>query len=364
MRPIQTRPIAIALLATLLVAACGGSGASPSAPGPASVPPASAAVPSSLPSEAPASLGGTVTIYSGRSESLVGPLLDRFRESTGLDVQVKYAGTSELAATILEEGDASPADVFFGQDAGALGALAAEGRLAPLAQASLDAVEPRFRSPDGTWVGVSGRARVVAYDSRVHPDGVPTAIDAYTGPEWKGKIGWAPTNASFQAFVTGYRILKGDDAAKAWLEGIQANEPKVYDGNDAVLAAISAGEIEVGFINHYYLMGALAEQGDSLPVRNQFLDGDDPGALVNVAGAGILTTAANPAAAQAFVDFLLSEESQQYFATETHEYPLVPGIAANPALPPLAEIASPDIDLSDLADLEGTLRLIQEAGVL
>jgi iron(III) transport system substrate-binding protein len=347
-----------------MVAACSSGGASPSPVQPSEAP-ADNAPPSTAASEvAPASPGGSLVVYSGRSESLVGPLIERFREATGVDVDVKYAGTSELAATILEEGDASPADVFFGQDAGALGALAAEGRLAALPQSSLDKVEQRFRSPEGTWVGVSGRARVVAYDTRVHPDGVPSAIDAYTGPEWKGKIGWAPTNASFQAFVTGYRILNGDEAAAAWLEGIQANEPKVYEGNDAVLAAIAAGEVEVGFINHYYLMGALAEQGDDIPVRNQFLDGQDPGALVNVAGAGILTTAKNPTAARAFVDFLLSDESQQYFASETHEYPLVAGIPANPELPPLAEIASPDIDLSDLADLEGTLRLIQEAGVL
>ena len=170
---------------------------------------------------------------------------------------------------------------------------------------------------------------------------LPTSIDAFTDPAWKGRIGWAPTNASFQSFVTAYRLLKGDDAAKAWLEGIAANEPKVYDGNDAVLAAVAAGEVEVGFVNHYYLMQQLAEQGESFPVRNHFLAGDDPGSLVNVAGAGILSTAKNPAAAQAFVDFLLSEESQTYFATETHEYPLIAGVAANPALPTLAEIESP-----------------------
>ena len=164
--------------------------------------------------------------------------------------------------------------------------------------------------------------------------------------------------------MTAYRVLRGDDAAKAWLEGIQANEPKVYDGNDAVLAAIAAGEIEVGFINHYYLMRQLAEQGDAFPVRNHFLPGGDPGSLVNVAGAGILSTAPNPAAAQTFVDYLLGETSQTYFSTETHEYPLIDGLAANPALPPLEAIDSPDIDLSDLSDLQGTLTLMQEAGVL
>ena len=351
MRPTPSCALVAVLAAGLIAAACTQPGT-----------PASSATPTDAP---PASPSGTITVYSGRSESLVGPLLERFETDTGVDIEVKYAGTSELAATILEEGDASPADVFFGQDAGALGALAAEDRLAALPQSTLDQVEARFRSPEGEWVGVSGRARVVAYDSRVFPEGdLPSTIDAFTGPEWQGKIGWAPTNASFQAFVTAFRVLEGDEAAKAWLEAIQANDPKVYDGNTAVLNAIAAGEIEVGFINHYYLMVALAEQGDTFPVRNHFLAGDDPGALVNVAGAGILTTAANPVAAQAFVDYLLTEESQEYFAGETQEYPLVDGVPANSELPTLDEIASPDIDLSDLSDLEGTLRLIQEAGVL
>jgi iron(III) transport system substrate-binding protein len=337
-------------LIALLAAACSSS------PGVPSAPPVS---------EGPASASGSLTVYSGRSESLVGPLLEQFESDTGIDAEVNYAGTSELAATILEEGDASPADVFFGQDAGALGALAAEGRLAPLPQATLDKVEERFRADDGSWVGVSGRARVVAYDDRIHdPADLPDGIAGFTDPQWKGKIGWAPTNASFQSFVTAFRLMEGDDAAKAWLEGVQANDPKVYEGNDAVLNAIAAGEVEVGFINHYYLMVALAEQGDSFPVRNHFIGGDDPGALVNVASAGVLSTANNSAAAQAFVDYLLTQESQEYFANETHEYPLIDGVAANPELPALDDVSSPDIDLSDLSDLEGTLRLIQEAGVL
>ncbi len=362
MRLVSRRPTVL-ILVGMLVAACGSSTASSSPSGaPATAAPSAEGGATAAPSEA---LSGTLTIYSGRSESLVGPLIGRFEAATGLDVQVDYAGTTDLAATILEEGDASPADVFFAQDAGALGAVGAEGRLAALPADTLAKVDSRFAARDGTWVGVSGRARVVIYDTRTLTEAdLPTSIDAFTDPAWKGRIGWAPTNASFQSFVTAYRLLKGDAAAKAWLAGVAVNEPKVYDGNDAVLAAVAAGEVEVGFVNHYYLMQQLAEQGESFPVRNHFLAGADPGSLVNVAGAGILSTSKNPAAAQAFVDFLLSEESQTYFATETHEYPLIAGVAANPALPTLAEIESPDIDLSDLADLAGTLKLLQEAGIL
>lgn len=358
-----SRLVSLAAVAAIVFTACSGSSAAePSAP--ASSDPSAA--PSSEATAAPsAALEGTLTIYAGRSEELVGPLIDTFEQETGLDVQVNYAGTTDLAATLLEEGDASPADVFFAQDAGALGAVGAAGQLATLPAATLDAVDDRFVSDDGQWVGVSGRARVVIYDTRVLEESdLPTSIDGFTDPAWKGRIGWAPTNASLQSFVTAYRVLKGDAAAQAWLEGIQANEPKVYEGNDAVLAAVAAGEVEVGFVNHYYLMRQLAEQGEDFPVRNYFLPGGDAGSLVNVAGAGILSTAPNPVAAQAFIDFLLSPESQAYFATETHEYPLIDGVDADPALPALTDIESPDIDLSDLSDLEGTLRLMQAAGVI
>jgi iron(III) transport system substrate-binding protein len=357
------RPLALVIAGALTLAAC-SAGAPPA---PSSAAPAKPSISASAPASAAAaeSPSGTLTVYAGRSEELVGPLIEDFKADSGVDVKVEYAGTTDLAATILEEGDASPADVFFAQDAGALGAVAAEGRLATLPEETLAKVDSRFVSDAGQWVGISGRARVVIYDTRVLDESeLPTTIAAFTDPAWKGRIGWAPTNASLQSFVTAFRVLEGDAAAKAWLEGIQANEPKVYDGNDAVLAAVAAGEVEVGFVNHYYLMRQLAEQGESYPVRNHFLPGGDPGSLVNVAGAGVLSSAPNPVAAHAFIDFLLTEESQTYFAKETYEYPLISGVTADPALPSLSEIQSPDIDLSDLADLEGTLQLMQEAGVL
>ena len=303
-------------------------------------------------------------IYSGRSESLVGPLIDRFKAESGYDIQVNYAGTSELAATILEEGDASPADVFFSQDGGALGVLADAGLLATLPQSTLDRVGPPFRSPDGLWVGVSGRARVAAYNTAMlSAADMPASILDFTDPKWKGKLGWAPSNASLQTFVTALRVLEGEAAARSWLEGIQANEPKVYEGNSQALQGVASGEIEVAFINHYYLLQALSEDGE-MPVANHFFPAGDPGSLINVAGAAMLKTSGNQAGAQAFIDFLLRDESQAYFSEETYEYPLVAGIAADDRLTPLADIDSPDIDLSDLADLQGTITLMQEVGIL
>jgi iron(III) transport system substrate-binding protein len=344
------------VIAAGLVVACGPAqtaSPTPVASGPTSTEPAAS----------PSAASGSIVIYAGRSEELVGPLIERFETESGIDVEVNYASTSELAATILEEGDASPADVFFSQDAGALGALAAEGRLAALSGASLDLVDPAFASPEGLWVGVSGRARVAAYNTEALTAAeMPDSILDFTDPSWKGRLGWAPSNASLQSFVTALRVLEGEDAARSWLEGIQANEPKVYEGNGQALEGVASGEVHVAFINHYYLLEALSD--GEIPVANHFFPGGDPGSLINVAGAGILTTSKNPGAAQAFIDFLLSEESQAYFAEETYEYPLVAGIAADDRLTPLDEIASPDIDLSDLADLQGTVELMQEVGIL
>jgi iron(III) transport system substrate-binding protein len=305
-----------------------------------------------------------LTVYSGRSEELVGPLLEDFTTATGIEVEARYGDTAEMANLILTEGGNSPADVFFAQDAGALGAVAEEGLLAPLPDELLGAVDDRFKSPDGEWVGVSGRARVVAYNTETLSEAdLPDSIFGFTDPEWSGRIGWAPTNGSFQSFVTALRQLEGEDRAREWLEGIQANEPNAYEGNNQALDAVVAGEVDVAFINHYYLMQRLVEDPDAT-AANYFLTDGDPGALVNVAGAGILETAPNGEAARVFVEYLLGEDAQRYFADETKEYPLIEGVEADPALPSLDEIGTPEIDLSDLSDLEGTLQLLQEVGIL
>jgi iron(III) transport system substrate-binding protein len=306
-----------------------------------------------------------LVVYSGRSEELVGPVFEQFEERSGIDVQVRYGDTAELAATILEEGENSPADLFFAQDPGALGALQDEGRFQPLPQDSLDRVPERFRSPDGVWVGTSGRARVVAYNTEELNEGdLPDSIFDFTDPRWEGSIGWAPTNGSFQAFVTALRVLEGEDRARAWLEGIQANDPFEYPDNLTAVEGVASGEVQVAFVNHYYLFQVMEEQGEDVPVRNYYLKNGDPGALVLAAGCGILDTAQNPEAARSFLDYVLSEEAQQYFADETFEYPLIEGVEINEELVPLSEIQSPNLDLSNLDDLQGTLELLQETGVL
>lgn len=180
-------------------------------------------------------------------------------------------------------------------------------------------------------------------------------------------MGWAPTNASFQAFVTAMRKADGDDKARAWLEGMKANDAQAYEKNSLIRDAIDDGEVEVGLINHYYVLEAIEEGGGDAadyPVKLHFFPGGDVGSLVNAAGAGILKSSENQEAAARFVDYVLSPESQRYFADEVKEYPLVSGVQADPALPKLDSIEQPDVDLGDLDDLQGTLEMLQETKVL
>jgi iron(III) transport system substrate-binding protein len=309
---------------------------------------------------------GDFTLYSGRNETLVGPLIEQYAEETGVSIDTRYGGTGELAATILEEGEDTPASLFFSQDAGALGLLADEGRFETLPAELLDRAEERFRDPEGRWVGVTGRARVLAYNTdTVSEDKLPASVRDLTDPAWAGRVGWAPENASFQAFITAFRLIDGDDAVRGWLEAMIANGTVNFgDSNSAIVQAIGNGEIDAGLVNHYYLYAVGREAGEGFPVANHFFAGGDPGSLINVAGIGLIEGANEENAALAFVDYLLSEEAQEYFATETFEYPLIEGVAAPEGLVPLSEIAHPDIALGDLADLRGTLDLLSEVGLV
>ena len=194
---------------------------------------------------APAEGDGTVTLYSGRNEDLVQPVLDAFTDETGIEVEVRYADTAAMAAQILEEGDNSPAEAFLAQDAGALGAVAKEGRLLELPQETLDLVPETYRSQDGDWVGLTGRARVLVYNKdAVAEDELPSSVQELTEDEWAGRVGIAPTNASFQSFVTAMRVQEGDDTARQWLTDMAANDGENVAeeaGDDVVAAADSAG---------------------------------------------------------------------------------------------------------------------------
>ena len=308
-----------------------------------------------------------LTVYSGRNESLIGPILAQFTEDTGIATEILYGGTSAVANQILTEGENSPADVFIAQDGGALGALAAAGMLAQLPDETLGlVVDPAFVSPDGLWTGLSGRARVLVYNPELLAEKgleLPESILDLTDEKWRGLAGWAPTNASFVANMTAMRVLLSDCDTEDWLAGMIANDVQAYPKNTPIVRATIDGEIVVGLVNHYYLFRFLAEDPE-ITATLHFFPGGDVGSLINIAGAAILESSDQPELALELVNYLLSDAAQEYFAQTTYEYPLVATVDPSVDLPALADIEAPEIDLSDLADLQGTLEMIEASGAL
>ncbi len=307
---------------------------------------------------------GTVTIYSGRTQNLVEPILNRFADETGIDVQVRYGDTSDLALLIDEEGDQTPADVFLSQSPGAVGFLDQQGRLARLPDDVLGRVADGFHASDGSWVGFSGRKRVLVYnpeftDEAQLPDSVLDLVD----PKWRGRVGVAPSNASFQDFVTAMRFEIGDDATSDWLRGIADNDAFTFANNAAIVAAVGRGELEVGLVNHYYVYQAKAQDPGFKAVNHHF-PVSDIGSLVIVTGASMLESSDSKDQAVQLIRFLLQDEAQRYFSDQTFEYPLAAGVPPSAALPQVELGGSGDIALDQLGgDLQSTRTMIRDAGL-
>ena len=302
----------------------------------------------------------SLLVYAGRSESLVQPLIDEFASETGIKVEVRYGSSAELAAQLLEEGENSPADIFFAQDAGALGAIAKAGLLTELPSEIYDLVPASYSSADRSWVGVSGRVRVLNYNPELVTE-IPNSVFDLADPSWQGRIAIAPTNASFQAFVTAMRVVHGDQRTLEWLEAMKTNAV-IYEKNGAILEAVEAGQVAAGLINHYYWFARAQELGAAAmnSALAQF-QSEDVGNLINAAGVGMVS---DSSAAEEFISSLLSAGGQQYFAEQTREYPVVRGVQPVDELTPLSDIPFPAIDLSDLDSLEQTLELIRQAGLI
>ena len=326
------RLISLVLASGLALAACGGSDAE-----------------------------GPLVVYSGRGEELVSPLIERFEVESGITLEVRYAGSNELAATLLAEGDETEADVFFAQDPASLGAVVE--LLSQLPEETLALVDSKFQDRAGHWIGISGRVRVLI-DNTADDTPLPATIDEVTDSAWAGQLGVAPTNGSFLAFVAAMILERGEDGTRQWLEALAATDPVDFEGNSPIVEATDSGELAGGLVNHYYLLRLRAE-GLGQNAVNYFIPAGDVGSLVMPAGVGILAATERPEAAQEFVEFLLSEETQTFFATDTFEFPVIEGVPQPEGVPPLSEINAPDIDLSGLSDvLDLATRLVAEAGLV
>ena len=304
-----------------------------------------------------------VFIYAAREEQLVGPVVTRFHEETGISVAVKYGGTAQVTATLLEEGGASTADLFWTRDPGGLGALSE--RLKPLPAEILERVPASARSSEGRWVGITARVRTLVYNpERVAPEELPRSLRDLTDARWKGRVGWSPTSGPTQTMITFMRHEWGEEETRRWLVGLEDNGAVKFDGHTSVVAAVERGEVDVGLVNHYYAHRFREEHGRDVTVANHHLPEKGPGNLAMISGAGVLQTARNEANAHAFLRYLLSAQAQAYFAHQTFEYPMVESIPIHEALTPLSEINTPDADMDGLSDLQGTLSLLRGVGVV
>lgn len=303
-----------------------------------------------------------LTIYSGRTSNLVGPLLERFAEETDIDIDVKYGDSAELALLIAEEGEASAADVFYAQNPGAVAFLADQGRLGQLPGDLLELVDEPFRSDDGHWVGVTGRQRVLVYNrDLVQEENLPSSVFDLTDPRYEGMIGVAPQNGSFQDFVSAMLLSEGEATTQEWLNGLAANGARTYANNNAIVDAVARGEVEMGLVNHYYNHRFLAED-PSLPSRNHHFPQSDIGNLVITSSVSVIAGTDKPEAAARFVEFLLSEGAQEYFRTETFEYPLRAGLEPVEDVPPLDLSLLPDVSFDELGEtLRRTTELIAQS---
>ena len=304
-------------------------------------------------------LSGELNLYSGRNEFLVGRLVD-YIEGLYDDFEItpRYRDSVDLVNTIVNEGENTSADVFFSVNAGALGALADEGRARTLSDDVLELVDPSFRTD--SWVGTSGRARTVPYNTEALSESdLPTDIMAYEG--FDGDLGWAPGYGSCQAFVTAMRILEGEDRTRQWLQGVVDSGIEQYNDEFRVCQAIADGEIDAGFTNHYYIQRVLDGNPDA-PIATQFTEGD-AGVVFNVAGAAVVDATDQPDLAENFLRHLLSAEAQEFFAVETFEYPMIDEVDPVGNLPPASDLEVPDLDLSQLSDLEPTIDLMRDVGI-
>lgn len=348
------------LLFALVFSACGSEVEAPTDLTPADTARIAAVSTADLPPDAE----GPLVVYTGRKESLVGPLVDLFTEQTGIEVEVRYADDAALLAQMQEEGDRSPADVFWANTAGALGA-AVEANLLTVLPDSFRVLPGAFVPSSGEWVPVTVRFRVLAYaPGRVDSTALPSSVTELPEAEaLAGRIGWTPTYSSFQDFLTGYRLQGGDEAAASWIAAMQAADAQAYTSNGPMLDALVAGEIDAALTNHYYVLRKQAEGAD---LAYTFFTPGDPGNLALVTGAGVLDTSARQRAARRFIAFLLTEEAQAFAAETTREVPVIAGAPSPEGFIPFETAVeyAPRLDVERLRELDETLRLLRDQALL
>jgi len=306
-----------------------------------------------------------LVVYNAQHEELVSAMLKGFAKETGIDVTLRNGSDSELANQIVQEGSASPADVFLTENSPGMTLVSDKGLFAPLDQDTMTQVPPQFVSSKKDWIGFAARSTVLAYDTRsVQKAQLPKSIMDMADPEWKGQVGIAPSGADFQAIVSAVVAVEGTSKAQAWLKGLESNA-KIYRNNVAIMSAVNAGEIKTGIIYHYYWYQDQAESGaNSKNVQLEFFGHQDAGAFLSTSGAGVLKSSKHADDAQRLVNYLTGKQGQQALVdSNALEYTVGNGIAANPKLKPLSELDPPKVDIGSL-DGPQVVSMMQQAGLL
>ena len=308
-----------------------------------------------------------LTLYSAQHEQTVNTLVSGFEKATGVRVRVHSGDGPEVANQIIQEGAASPADVFFTENSPEIAVLDEKGLLAPVDPGTLAEVPSKDSAPDGHWVGVLARENVLAYNTAmIAADQMPASLLDLAKPAWKGRVAVAPSDNDFLPLVNAVLVTKGHDAALAWLKGLKANA-QIFDDDEGVVAAVNRGTVATGIINNYYWARLQAELGAGhMHSAVYHFSNGDVGGLINISGAGVLKTSKHPKEAQAFLAYLVAANTQKVLADNTvvFEYPLHPGVAPNPVLKPFDQLQPPAISVAQLGDDSQVVNLLTEAGLL
>lgn len=306
---------------------------------------------------------GALTVYSGREEEYMEPVFEAYEKKTGTDLNVRYGDSPDLALLVGEEGDKTPADVFISQSPISQSYLDQKQLLSKLPQEVLDRVPASLRSADGEWIGIAGRQRVLIYNTDlVKESDLPKSVLDLTDAKYEGKVGVAPSNASFQDFVAAMNTLKGTDTTSAWLKGLADNGAKAYAKNSAIAEAVARGEIPMGLVNHYYVL-EIKEEDPNAPVAAYRFPGTDPGSLFLVATASVPAATADKASADDLVGFLVSDAGQKLMIAGEGEYPTATGVNPPEGAPSLTKGDYPAYDLTGQTDLKAIAEQIRESGL-
>lgn len=308
----------------------------------------------------------SITVYSGQHEQTMGKLVADFQKRTKITVHLRSADEGSLANQLLREGSSSPADVFVSENPPALTVLQHKGLLVPVAAATLGHVPGRYNSPTHDWVAVSARSAALAYNTgMVKSAQLPTTLQGLASAAWKGRVGFAPTETDFQPLITALAKLHGADTATSWLKWLKANG-KVYDDNEALIAAVNRGEVATGIVDHYYWYRLRDEVGaQNTHSALHYFGAGDAGALVDVSGAAALKSSSHSVLAQRFLAYLVSRPAQEIIASsESYEYPLGSGVKTKRDLKPFSSLRPPDVTVDDLGDGQAALQALQDVGLI